>query len=118
MKPSEAGNYFVRVYTDELGGNVKRAYSNWVPFEVPARDVKAYNVITPNNDGANDYFELDGLKFWPNTKVTIYNRWGQVVFKTDNYDNKWGPNAEEGSYYYIVELTNGNQKQGMLKVIK
>jgi len=80
--------------------------------------LKTYNVITPNGDGANDLFEIDGLKFWPRTKLTIYNRWGQPVYKSEDYQNDWGTDASEGTYFYLVEPSSGKNIQGVLKVVK
>lgn len=60
------------------------------------------NVFTPNSDGANDFFVIDGIEFLPNCHLVIYNRWGRVVFESDNYKNDWdGGNSAEGTYYYV-----------------
>lgn len=50
-------------------------------------DVVVYNGITANGDGQNDYFIIDGIQNLPNNRVQIYNRWGVLVFETDNYDS-------------------------------
>ncbi|MEM9023126.1 MAG: choice-of-anchor L domain-containing protein, partial [Bacteroidota bacterium] len=47
------------------------------------------NVITPNGDGVNEEFIIPGLERYPNSKLTIYNRWGSRVFHDDNYRNNW-----------------------------
>ncbi len=66
------------------------------PFIVP-------NVITPNGDGKNDEFFITGLE--KGTKLTIFNRWGDVVFTTNNYNNDWGgKNLTEGVYFYVLDL--------------
>ncbi|MBK8498879.1 MAG: choice-of-anchor L domain-containing protein [Flavobacteriales bacterium] len=60
------------------------------------------NVITPNNDGMNDAFVITGIEYQSN-HVRISNRWGQVVFETDNYRNNWSGGAvSDGTYYYEV----------------
>jgi len=46
------------------------------------------NVFSPNNDGMNDRFEIEGIRSKTNT-VRIYNRWGQKVFEANNYKNQW-----------------------------
>lgn len=38
-------------------------------------DIEVHNAISPNDDGKNDYFEIDGLDKYPNNKLEIYNRW-------------------------------------------
>jgi gliding motility-associated-like protein len=66
------------------------------------------NVFSPNNDGVNDVFEFKGVKKCVSTSVIIYNRWGNVVFKSDENNFKWdgkAPNGEdlpEGVYFCIL----------------
>ena len=60
------------------------------------------NVFTPNNDGVNDRFDIDGILSTDNT-VRVFNRWGQVVFEANNYRNNWSANGlPDGTYYYEV----------------
>ncbi|MCW3467174.1 DUF7927 domain-containing protein [Chitinophaga nivalis] len=68
------------------------------------------NVITPNGDGKNDRFVIPGLNKYPGSSLFIYNRWGNMVYQSKNYDNKWdGHELNEGTYYYILKL---NTPQG------
>jgi gliding motility-associated-like protein len=72
------------------------------------------DVITPNNDGVNDRWTIihsNTLKIG----VTIFNRWGQVVFKSSDYQNDWngvgkqnflGQNLPHGTYYYLIDITD------------
>ena len=53
----------------------------------PEGNIVIYNGVTPNGDGKNDYFFIDGITHYPNNRVTIYNRWGVKVFETTNYDS-------------------------------
>lgn len=67
--------------------------------------------FTPNGDGVNDTWFLSEKVNEFNYKVTIYNRWGQRVFKDSNYINNWNGksgNSElpEGTYYYEVSVNN------------
>ncbi|MDX2190141.1 MAG: choice-of-anchor L domain-containing protein [Bacteroidota bacterium] len=62
---------------------------------------KLPNIITPNNDGINDKLEIMGLK--QNTIVKIYNKWGTLVYETNNYENDWeAQNVVNGVYYFSV----------------
>lgn len=74
-----------------------------------------YDVMSPNGDGKNDSFIIEGLQFYPNSEVWIYNRWGTEVYHTENYQNDWygtsqsnlnigGDELPEGTYYYIMRL--------------
>ena len=66
------------------------------------------NVFTPNNDSNNDGFYISGTSFILNS-TTIFNRWGEVVFKT-NFSNAWdgrlssGQLAPDGTYYYFIDI--------------
>lgn len=62
------------------------------------------NVFSPNNDGSNDFFQITGIETL-NNHVSIYNRWGQVVFEASNYANNWsGEEVSDGTYYYEVRV--------------
>ncbi|MCF8245995.1 MAG: gliding motility-associated C-terminal domain-containing protein [Saprospiraceae bacterium] len=73
-------------------------------------------VITPNGDGINDEFKIPELEnnAYPNNEVTIFNRWGEVVFRKQPYDNvanvfrgkdMAGRDLPEGTYYYVINLS-------------
>ena len=49
--------------------------------------IKIWNAVSPNGDGSNDFFYLEGIDCYPNNTVEIYNRWGVKVFETSGYDN-------------------------------
>jgi gliding motility-associated-like protein len=76
------------------------------------------NLMTPNGDRKNDIFEIQGIsdECW---KLTIFNRWGSIVYQKENYQNNFeGTNLEEGTYYY--QLENGNKDReykGWLQLI-
>ncbi|MBK6775874.1 MAG: choice-of-anchor L domain-containing protein [Flavobacteriales bacterium] len=62
------------------------------------------NVFSPNSDGENDRFVIDGILGTSNT-VRIYNRWGQIVYEANNYRNQWdGDDVSDGTYYYEVQV--------------
>jgi gliding motility-associated-like protein len=94
-------------------------------------EITVYNAISPNNDGMNDEFiiqYIDALPDTKNNKVTIFNRWGDVVFSIDNYDNQSrvfrGLNNSEselptGTYFYRVDFVSGTpSKIGFLSLRK
>jgi gliding motility-associated-like protein len=65
--------------------------------------------FSPNNDGANDYFELKG-RFIKNIDLSIFNRWGEPVFHSTDMKNQWdgkvnGGDATVGTYAYTLEVT-------------
>lgn len=75
-----------------------------------------YNHITPNGDGQNDTFIIDGLRdIFLNFKLSIYNRWGTLIWEGNNNTSDWNGtsnqanivsdgNLPEGTYYYVLQL--------------
>jgi len=71
------------------------------------------DIITPNGDGKNDDWNLDGIEFYPDVTVEIYNRWGKRVFYSKAYETRWdgtfqGKELPMESYHYIINLHNGS----------
>lgn len=80
--------------------------------------------ITPNNDGVNDYFEIDNVENLPGNSLVVYNRQGNIVYKASPYENKWngksanGKDLPDGIYYYIFDWGDGNEPQNGYVLIK
>lgn len=84
--------------------------------------------LSPNGDGINDLFVIDGIKTYPDNQVTIVNKNGAEVFKKKGYDNEQvvfdgrnsnGDKLTAGTYYYSVEVKTGGQwiqKKGYLVI--
>jgi gliding motility-associated-like protein len=72
-----------------------------------------YNAVSPGvTPGENDYMRIDGLS--SDNQVTIFNRWGDEVFKTSGYDNNSkrfegkndnGKELPSGTYFYTIEVS-------------
>jgi gliding motility-associated-like protein len=85
-------------------------------IETPA-EFNIPNGITPNNDGFNDTWIIEDLP--ENTKVKIFNRWGDKVFSSDNYLGEWdGGDLPSGAYYYIIILSDGTKYKGDVNILK
>ena len=73
------------------------------------------NVITPNGDDFNQNFNLSGLDV---KRLEIYSRWGRLVYEANNYLDEWhgqnmhGGELPDSTYYYIIYLRTGDEKQG------
>jgi len=70
------------------------------------------NVITPNGDGKNDLFIIQGLGRYPGNKLSIYDRAGRKVYSATDYKNDWnaivnGKPLSEDAYYYVLDLGQG-----------
>jgi len=80
-------------------------------------EVDVPNIITPNNDGTNDKFRImlkgtdkEFYHSFPNSTLTIMNRWGNKIYESINYQNTWdGNNAADGVYYWILDLKDGQE---------
>ena len=78
---------------------------------------KSYG-FSPNGDGVNDGWVIDGITLHPNNVVSVFNRSGKLVFKMNGYDNsfegysnkiKSGRKLPVGPYIYIIDLGNGDK---------
>jgi gliding motility-associated-like protein len=82
------------------------------------------NTFTPNNDGINDTWIIDHLADYPNVRVQVFNRYGQLVFESKGYSKPWdgtmnGKSLPFGTYYYVIEPGNGrNPVTGYVTLIK
>jgi len=75
------------------------------------------NVITPNGDGTNDQFVIQGLL--ENSSLSIYNRWGILLYHSDHYDNTWdGGVAIDGTYYYVLNNIAHAALSGYIQIIR
>jgi gliding motility-associated-like protein len=77
------------------------------------------NIFTPNVDGSNDVFQIKGLESFPDSKLQIFNRWGKLIYKNDDYKNDWdGKDHADGVYYYVLILKNGDQYHGTVTLLR
>jgi gliding motility-associated-like protein len=76
-----------------------------------------YTSVTPNDDGINDTWIIKGIERYLNNNVTIFNRYGDLVYEEEGYDNSnkvWngksnkgvfsGTSLPDGSYFYMVKV--------------
>lgn len=75
------------------------------------------DVITPNGDGVNDELIIKNLQ--PNSHLSIYNRWGGVIYETANYQNDW-PSIQnsltDGVYFYVFTNPQNQEQHGFVHV--
>ncbi|WP_281310417.1 HYR domain-containing protein [Flavobacterium flavigenum] len=117
-KPSETTTYKV-VFTNSKGCKVEDYITiTVIPLE---KDETKYG-FSPNGDGINDFWEIDDITEYPNNEVLIYNRWGDLVFQTKNYNNttnvfagianksrNLGANQlPEGTYFFEIRTEQPN----------
>lgn len=92
-----------------------------IDIEVEFCDVIPPNVITPNNDGKNEVFFIEGLENFPGSTILIFNRWGGKVYESTDYKNDWnGEQFSDGVYYWTLLLADGleTKLQGTLTILR
>jgi gliding motility-associated-like protein len=85
-----------------------------------------FNGFTPDGDGLNDNWVIENIENFPNNSVSIFNRWGNKIWSTSNYDNvsnvwngktQGGATLTSGTYFYIIEIDNGSAvKKGWVEL--
>ena len=88
----------------------------WVTVTSDGDNLVVYNGISPNGDGKNDFWTIEGITALPDNEVWVYNRWGNEVFHQKSYDNTWDGSWNEaplpaGTYYYVIDPGNGGKVQ-------
>lgn len=88
------------------------------------QELKIPNAFSPNGDGMYDLWRVDGLSSYPNARVQVYNRFGQLVFEQRGGILQWdgkrnGQSLPVGTYYYIIDTSSSRGRlQGSLTIIK
>uniref|UniRef100_UPI001939DE19 T9SS type B sorting domain-containing protein n=1 Tax=Hyunsoonleella ulvae TaxID=2799948 RepID=UPI001939DE19 len=88
-----------------------------------------FNEFSPNGDGDNDTLIINCISNYPNNKLEVYNRWGNLVYEKRAYNNDWDGtsngratlNTEDklpsGTYYYVLDFGDGSEpKVGWLYI--
>lgn len=81
------------------------------------------NVCTPNDDGANDTWKVSDLNQIQGCTVQIFNRWGQLMYETTDYQNDWngtkdGEVLPDGVYYYVIGCEEDRQYKGPINLMR
>jgi gliding motility-associated-like protein len=103
---------------DPLSGNICRSRDTCFTVSVTCdpnelcmlADIKVPNGLTPNGDNINDILIIQAPSTCPSYDISIYNRWGQLVFVKSGYENTWdgrslnGNPLPDGTYFLILSL--------------
>jgi gliding motility-associated-like protein len=73
------------------------------------------NAFTPNGDGINDFWDIQALVDFPDCRVSVYNRYGGLVYQSRGYPKPWdgtynGSPLPTGTYYYVINPQSGVQQ--------
>ncbi|OFX76321.1 MAG: hypothetical protein A2X12_09210 [Bacteroidetes bacterium GWE2_29_8] len=88
------------------------------------KELIAPNVITPNDDGINDRFEIKNIEFFEIKKLLVFNRYGNVVYSNNNYNNEWGGETEnndqlsDGTYFFLLTYDKGKELKGTVTILR
>ncbi len=94
------------------------------------KDLLVPDIITPNGDGRNDTWNIQGIEAYQNVTINIYNRWGDAVFVFDGTaqsytetSNQWdgkynGNDLPVGNYVYIITFDNEITKKGTVTILR
>ena len=91
---------------------------------LPTVCLRIFNQISPNGDGINDELIINCIRNYKNNKLEIFDRYGNKVFSTINYDNTWsgtGKNGDlpKGTYFYSLDLGDGSAaRTGWIQIIR
>jgi gliding motility-associated-like protein len=110
---TRAGDYWVQV-----NYNGCKTYDSLIVYpEYSAFNVSLPNIVTPNNDGINDFIDFSKYQF-STLQLEIYNRWGAKVFESNDQNCIWKPIEDDGTYFYTLQYRLDCGRETQSKVIK
>ena len=83
--------------------------------------INVHNGFSPNGDGINDTFVIKGLDLFDYHHLKIYNRWGTLLYETEDYQNNWGGIYQgnplpDGTYFYHLDTEGGRTYRGFIEL--
>ncbi len=112
------------LYTLTAFSNVGCGISTDDVFVNVYNDIFIPKAFSPNNDGLNDTWHIEALGVFPNAKVIVYNRYGQVVFESTAATKDWDGTFKNtalatGAYAYVLDLKNNLPiRKGMVMIVR
>jgi len=113
-----AGTYAISV-NDSRGCRTSDTITLNQPNEIPIEPEIPNNIFgipnsfTPNGDGFNDFWVFKSLDSAPQNKLSVFNRWGQLVYSANGYNNNWNGEVNgrvtEAVYFYVFENLSDNK---------
>jgi gliding motility-associated-like protein len=122
----DAGRCGVDSFSYRITDTLGQSDEAWVKITVSCSKILIFNGISPNGDGLNDTWKILGIEQFPNNRVQVFNRWGNLVFEQEAYseatfwDGRWsGRDLPDGTYFYILDLGDGSATQkGFIELLR
>jgi len=100
-------------------------------IEVLKEEITIYKAFSPNGDAINDVWHIGNIEQYPENTVTIFDRWGSVIYNVTGYNNEnvvWDGRGNgrgvsstsvvpSGTYFFSIELQGSGSKSGFLELI-
>jgi gliding motility-associated-like protein len=91
-------------YVKEIGTNCGYDYEDFVVIDYP-------KFFTPNGDGFNDYWKINGMQLFPDASIAIFDRYGQLIRVLNTKNPYWdgklnGENVPSSDYWFVANLGN------------
>ncbi len=92
-----------------------------VQLYVHCPEPRPYTGFSPNGDGINDFFVIEGIEWWPDNSLSVFNRWGEEVYHAHPYRNDWdgtfkGLDLPDGTYFYMLEYGGHRRISGYVQI--
>jgi gliding motility-associated-like protein len=91
-------------------------------LKITVRDLVVPTLITPNEDGRNDYFRMEGIEMLTGNELVIFDRRGIVVYRNNDYKNDWNgidyndKPLPPDTYFFIFKSGNGRSRSGYVVI--
>ncbi|SNT10090.1 gliding motility-associated C-terminal domain-containing protein, partial [Ekhidna lutea] len=113
------------IYIVEDSGNPSLTAFGKMIIRVDDIPFTIYQTVSPNGDGMNDYWHIEGIDFYPNNTVSLFDRYNNLVFEINGYNNEdkvWTGNSNtganntlpEGTYFYRINAGEGGTFGGFV----
>ncbi len=107
-RPDETTTYTVTVSTQEGCTATDQVTVTVIPAIIVP------NAFTPNRDRVNELWEIENIENYPEVRVEIFNRWGNLVFTSNGYGTPWdgtynGEDLPVATYYYMIYLNKSEK---------
>jgi len=85
---------------------------------------KVSNLFTPNGDGINDNWFVEGIQNFPDNEVFVYNIYGKEVYTKKAYTNDWqgtfnGTELPDGTYFYVIRFESSDKiRKGTVDILR